>query len=35
MARPALTIGWIVANDELPRFVSLNDIPAYVKEAVE
>ena len=30
-----LTIGWIVANDELLRSVSLNDIPAYVKEAVD
>lgn len=30
-----LTIGWIVANDELLKSVSLNDIPAYVKEAVE
>ena len=30
-----LTIGWIVANDELLKSVSLNDIPAYVKEAVD
>lgn len=30
-----LTIGWIVASDELLKSVSLNDIPAYVKEAVD
>ena len=30
-----LTIGWIAANDELLKSVSLNDIPAYVKEAVD
>lgn len=30
-----LTIGWIVANEELLKSVSLSDIPAYVKEAVE
>lgn len=30
-----LTIGWIVANDELLKSVALNDIPAYVKQALE
>ena len=30
-----LTIGWIVANNELLKSVSLGDIPAYVKRAVE
>ena len=30
-----LTIGWIVANDELLKSVALNEIPAYVKAAVE
>ena len=30
-----LTIGWIVANDELLKSVSLNEIPAYVREAVD
>ena len=30
-----LSIGWIIANDELLKSVSLNDIPAFVKQAVE
>ena len=30
-----LTIGWIVANNELLKSVSLNDIPAYIQQAVE
>ncbi len=30
-----LTIGWIVANNELLKSVSLNDIPAYIREAVQ
>jgi len=29
-----LSIGWIVANDELPKSVSLDDIPALVRESV-
>ena len=29
-----LAIGWIIANDELLKSVSLNDIPAFVKQAV-
>lgn len=30
-----LSIGWIIANDELLKSVSLNDIPAFVKRAVD
>ena len=30
-----LTIGWIVANNELLKSVSLDDIPAYIRQAVE
>ena len=30
-----VAIGWIIANDELLKSVSLNDIPAFVKQAVE
>lgn len=29
-----LSIGWIIANDELLKSISLNDIPAFVKQAV-
>lgn len=28
-------IGWIIANNELLKSVSLNDIPAYIKNTVE
>ena len=34
MPERALAIGWIIANDELLKSVSLGDIPAYVREAV-
>ncbi len=30
-----LNIGWIIANDELLKAVSLDDIPAYIEKAVE
>lgn len=30
-----LAIGWIIANDELLKSVALNDIPPYIKKAVE
>ena len=29
-----LAIGWIIANDELLKSISLNDIPAFVQQAV-
>ncbi|MDE0009090.1 MAG: hypothetical protein OXS50_12500, partial [Gammaproteobacteria bacterium] len=29
-----LSIGWIIANDELLKSVALGDIPAFVQEAV-
>lgn len=34
MPERTLAIGWIIANDELLKSVSLGDIPAYVREAV-
>ncbi len=34
MPERALAIGWIIANNELLKSVSLGDIPAYVKQAV-
>ena len=30
-----LAIGWIIANNELLKSVSLNDIPSFIKKAVE
>ena len=30
-----LTIGWVVADDELLKSVSLDDIPAYIREYAE
>ena len=30
-----LTVGWIVANDELLKSVSLDDIPPYIKKVIE
>ena len=30
-----IAIGWIIANNELLKSVSLNDIPAFIKKAVE
>lgn len=35
MPRRALHIGWIIANNELLKSVSLDDIPAYIKNVVE
>lgn len=34
MPERALAIGWIIANNELLKSVSLGDIPAYVQKAV-
>ena len=34
MPERTLAIGWIIANDELLKSVSLGDIPAYVQKAV-
>ena len=34
MPNRTLSIGWIIANNELLKSVSLGDIPAYVKQAV-
>lgn len=30
----SISIGWIVADDELLKLVSLNDIPSYIRKAV-
>ncbi len=30
-----VTIGWVIADNELLKSVALNDIPAYIKEYVE
>ena len=29
-----LSIGWIIANDELLKSVSIGDIPAFIRQAV-
>ena len=31
----SITIGWIIANEELLKSVSLDDIPAYIDKAIE
>ena len=35
MPNRLLNIGWIIANQELLKSVSLDDIPAYIKKAVQ
>ncbi len=35
LPQQTLAIGWIIVNDELLKSVSLGDIPAFVKQAVE
>lgn len=35
MPNRALHIGWIIADNELLKSVSLDDIPAYIKKAVQ
>lgn len=35
MPQRTLAIGWLVASNELLKSISLNDIPPYIKKAVE
>ncbi len=35
MPNQVLSIGWIIANNELLKSVSLNDIPPFIKKALE